>query len=283
MADETILRLALTAAYGNSTWINIDRLVEEIYDPDTTPEDSRRFYLNQIVAAANSWVDPNQWDANAHLDVEPLGPNQPVCLGFDGGLTDDSTALVAVRVADGAPFLLGLWEKPTGPAGKGWSIYKPAVRDKVENVFENLDVVAFFADVAYWETDVDTWRDTYGEQLLLKATTSHAVAFDMRGHQSETTRSIEALHRAITDGDLPWGPHNLDDDRDGAAALRRHVLNARRRVGRFGISFGKESRESPKKVDALAAMLLARMARTRVLGEGVLAKRRKPTGTFYSF
>lgn len=283
MADEVILRLALKAAYGDSSWIDIDRLVEEIYDPDTSPEDSRRFYLNQIVAAANSWIDPDQWDANAHLDIEPLTKDQPVCLGFDGGLTDDSTALVAVRVSDGAPFLLGLWEKPTGPAGTGWSIDKPAVRDKTEWAFENLDVVAFFADVAYWETDVDAWRDTHGEALLIKATTRHAVAFDMRGHQSETTRSIEALHRAITDGDLPWGPHNLDDERDGAAALRRHVLNARRRVGRFGVSFGKESRESPKKVDALAALLLARMARTRVLGENVLAKRRKPAGKFHSF
>lgn len=283
MADETLLLAALRATYGDATWVDFDRLIEEIYDPDTSPEDARRFYLNQIVAAANSWIAPSLWDANARLDIEPLGPDQPVCLGFDGGLTDDASALVAVRVSDGAPFLLGLWEKPEGPAAVGWSVDKSVVRDKVDHAFAHLDVVAFFSDVAYWETDVDAWRDEYGEKLLLKATTRHAVAWDMRGHQAETVRATEALHRAITDEEIPFGPHELDGDRDGAAALRRHVLNARRRENRFGVSFGKESRESPQKVDALAALLLARMARTRVLGEGVLGKRRKRTGNLYGF
>ena len=282
MADEHLLRAALAATYGDATWIDLDRLVEEIYDPDTSPEDSRRFYLNEIVAAADSWIAPDEWDAN-RTDVEPLAADQPVTLGFDGALTDDSTALVAVRVSDGAPFLLAIWEKPSGPAGEGWSVPKDQARDAVDHAFGHLDVVAFFADVAYWETDVDAWRDTYGERLLLKATTRHAVAWDMRGHQSDTTRETETLHRAITDTAIPWGPHLLNDGRDGAQILRRHVLNARRRPNRWGISFGKESRESPKKVDALAALLLARMARTRVLGEGVLTKRRKAAGTLIGF
>jgi phage terminase large subunit-like protein len=47
---------------------------------------------------------------------------------------------------------------------------------------------------------------------------------------------------------------------DGDADLRRHVLNARRRVNNYGISFGKESRESPRKVDAYAALMLAHEA-----------------------
>lgn len=283
MADEATLREALRVTYGDATWIDLDRLVEEIYDPDTTPEDARRYYLNQIVAAADSWIAPDEWDANKQDSIDPLTNDQPVTLGFDGGLTDDSTALVAVRVSDGAPFLLAIWEKPDGPAGAQWQVPKDQARDAVDHAFATLDVVAFFSDVAYWETDVDRWRDEYGETLLLKATTRHAVAWDMRGHLSETTLATQALHRAITDAEIPWGPHTLNDGRDGAQILRRHILNARRRPNRWGISFGKESRESPKKVDALAALLLARMARTRVLGEGVLTKRRKSTGVLMGF
>lgn len=283
LADEKLLRGTLKATYGDATWIDLDRLVEEIYDPDTSPEDARRFYLNEIVAAADSWIAPDEWDANRDAAIEPLLSDQPVTLGFDGGLTDDSTALVAVRVSDGAPFLLAIWEKPDGPAGANWQVPKDQARDAVDHAFGSLDVVAFFSDVAYWETDVDRWRDEYGETLLLKATTRHAVAWDMRGHLSETTLATQALHRAITDGEIPWGPHTLNDGRDGAQILRRHILNARRRPNRWGISFGKESRESPKKVDALAALLLARMARTRVLGEGVLTKRRKSTGVLMGF
>jgi hypothetical protein len=296
LADEAAVRNALVLAYGDASWVDIDRILAEVYDPDTPPEEARRFYLNQIVAAADSWVAPAEWAKNRRDDLTPLRFGKPgsktdrgdlVTLGFDGSLTDDSTALVACRVDDGAVFLLAIWEKPEGAAGQGWEVPKEQVRGAVDHAFSTLDVVAFFSDVAYWETDVDGWRDEYSERLLVKATTRHAVAWDMRGHQMDTTRSVEALHRAITDGEIPWGPHLLGaGPATGAAAdeiLTRHVLNARRRPNRWGVGFGKETRESPKKVDVLACVVLARMARTRVLAEGGLKKRRRPSGRVMGF
>ncbi|MBX6387152.1 MAG: terminase, partial [Microbispora sp.] len=255
LADEDELLRGLALAYGDATWVDLERIREEVYDPSTPPEEARRFYLNQIVAAADSWVSPAEWGANENPDLAPLADKETITLGFDGGRTDDSSALVACRVSDGAPFLLGLWEKPNGPAGVGWEVDQSQVRDMVDHAFARYDVVAFFSDVAYWETDVDAWRDEYGERLLVKATTRHAVAWDMRSHQADTVRAVEALNRAIVDHECP---HN------GDARLTRHVLNARRRPNRWGVSFGKETRESPKKVDALAAFILARMARSRV-------------------
>lgn len=281
LADVESLTAGLVAAYGDSAatpanpsgWVDLERLRAEVYDPDTPPEDARRFYLNQITAAADAWVAPAEYDGN-QKPVAPLADGETVSLGFDGSLRDDSTALVAVRLSDGAPFLLGLWEKPEGPAGTGWEVDKEQVRGVVAHTMERLDVVAFFSDVAYWETDVDAWRAEYGEALLVKARTSHAVAWDMRTKQADTVRAVEALHRRLTDGEAPH---------DGDPRLRRHVLNARRRPNRWGVSFGKETRESPKKVDALAAWVLADMARSRVIAEGVLAKRRKPAGVLYGF
>ena len=283
LADEPMLRAALVATYGDSTWVDIDRFVAEVYDPDTPPEEARRFYLNQIIAAADSWTTPAELGRNRDEDGPPLLPGDTICLGFDGSLTDDSTALLAVRVDDGAPFLLGIWEKPEGPAGAGWEVPKDAVRGVVDHAYATYDVVAHFSDVAYWETDVDAWRAEYGERLAIKATARHAVAWDMRAHKMETTHATEALHRAITDGELPLIPHRLDDGRDGLAILTRHILNARRRPNRWGIGFGKESRESPKKVDALAALVLARMARGRVLGEGALRRRKGTPGRLVGF
>lgn len=286
MATEPVLRAALVCAYGDSWWVDLDDIISEIYSPDTPPEDSCRFYLNQIVDAADAWVTTEQFDSNRRPDLRPLRtmPHgswkraDTVCLGFDGSRTDDSTALVAVRVEDGAFFLLGLWERPPGPDGQGWEVPREQVRGAVDEAFATLNVVAFFGDVAEWETDVDDWRDRYGERLLVGASYNHKVAWDMRGHQADTTRAAEALHRSITDGDLP---HNYGLE----SPVRRHFLNARRRPGRYGVTFGKEGRESPLKVDIVAAVLLARLARSRVLGKGVLSTaapgrlQRYPTNT----
>ncbi|WWV91831.1 terminase large subunit [Microbacterium phage phiMiGM15] len=301
IADRNAVEAALRIAYGGSHWVNLDRILREFYDPDLPPEQARRFYLNQIVAAADSWVSPAEWHGNRagegeRAAIEPLRLGNPdrrndlgdvVTLGFDGSLTDDSTALVAVRVDDGAPFLLAIWERPEGPAGQGWAVPKEDVRDAVAFAFAHLDVVAFFSDVAYWETDVDAWRDEYNERLLVKATSRHAIGWDMRGHQMDTTRAVEALHRNITDRELPWRAHELvagsSKGLAGHEILTRHVLNARRRPNRWGVAFGKETRESPKKVDALAALVLARLARTRVLGEGALKKKRRAPGRLIGF
>jgi phage terminase large subunit-like protein len=81
----------------------------------------------------------------------------------------------------------------------------------------------------------------------------------MRSRLGIATRATERLAAAIRDGQLR---HN------GDPTLRRHVLNTRRRPNRYGISFGKESRESPNKVDGFAAMQLADMARTDLIEKG---------------
>ena len=67
---------------------------------------------------------------------------------------------------------------------------------------------------------------------------------------------------------------------NGNRVLRKHALNARRRENRFGTTFGKESRESPLKVDAYAAMILAELA-YRDLSESGQLKRR--TGHVYAY
>jgi len=281
LTDEAALIEGLRCAYGDATWLDLERILGEIYDLDTPPEEARRFYLNQIVAAADSWIAPAVLGVNAAPAGKPLAPGDEVALGFDGALTDDSTILVAVRITDGAPFVLGAWERPEGAKGQGWEVDKSAVRGVVDYAHATYSVAAFFSDVAYWETDVDAWRDEYGETYRVKATTRHAVAWDMRGHQQDTVRGVEALHRAITDGETPLIAHRLPDGRDGLAILTTHTLNARRRPNRWGISFGKETRESTLKVDALAAWILARMARTAVLGTP--AKKKKTAGRLYGF
>jgi len=58
----------------------------------------------------------------------------------------------------------------------------------------------------------------------------------------------------------------------------QHVYNARRRPNQYGVSFGKEHRESVRKVDWLSAAVLARLARQNYLTLPESKRRKKRTG-----
>jgi hypothetical protein len=259
LADEPVLRAGLVKLYADMPWIEIDRIVAEVYDPNTDPGDARRFYLNEVTSADDALVTAAQYDqckAEAGL-VE----GDTVCLGFDGGRTDDATALVAVKVSDRLFEPVGIWEKPSNTTA--WEIDREAVDEAVHRAFLKFKVVGFYADVALWESYIDRWANEYRARLKVKASPQSAVGWDMRSRQQLGTRGTERLVAAIRDGQVRWSP-----DAEFARVLRTHVLNARRRPNRYGISFGKESRESPLKVDGFAAAQLADMARHDLLEGG---------------
>lgn len=259
LADRASLRAGLAAAYGDSTWVDLDRLIEEIYDPNTPPSEARRFYLNQITAAEDAWITAHEWDA-CHVD-DLIVPGDVVVLGFDGSRADDATALAVCRLDDGLLDLAAVWEKPDGPAGDGWEVPRDQVDDTVDHTVARFTVVGFYADVAGFESYVDEWSVRYADRLKVKASPRSAVGWDMRARVGEfTRRGAETLHATIVDRTLRQTGH---------PALRRHALNARRRPNRWGVSFGKEHRESLRKVDALAAGALARIARQDALTAGV--------------
>jgi phage terminase large subunit-like protein len=276
ISDIDQLRAALRGIYHDAPWIDIETLLGEVLDPSTPVEVSRRFYLGQIVASAEAWTSLQDYDAcAAPLGTRPLTPGDTVVLGFDGSLTDDSTALVVMRCEDQCVFLFGLWEAPVGPTAANWRVDQADVDETVHKAFADYDVVAFFSDVAYWESFVENWATTYADRLLVSATTRSAVGYDMRGHLYDLTRAAEAMQAAIESGTfLQWPDRRM----------RRHFANARRRLNRYGISFGKTSRESKDKVDVVAATMLARMACQLIFSKQALEKRKpQRTGVVVAF
>ncbi|MFA7297328.1 MAG: Terminase, partial [Dehalococcoidia bacterium] len=79
----------------------------------------------------------------------------------------------------------------------------------------------------------------------------------------------EAFHDAVVEAALTH---------DGDTRLARHVYNARRRPNAWGITIGKEARLSPRKIDAAAAAVLARLCRQDYLALPDRRKRRQKTG-----
>lgn len=246
------LRIALPKIRGDATWLNIETIIAAVLDTTVAPARSRRMWLNQIVAEEDAVVGPAEWDSLKDEDAV-LRPGDAIVLGFDGAKSDDSTALVAIRIEDRCAFVLCLEEKPEGPRGEGWEVNKPKVDGAVRNAFSTYDVKAFYADVAYWESHIDNWAEDYREVLAIKASERNAVAWDMRQALKKVTYAHERLIQAIFDGTIKH---------DGDLRLRRHAMNARRRENVHGVSFSKESPESPKKVDAYAALMVAHEALT---------------------
>ena len=136
----------------------------------------------------------------------------------------------------------------------------------LNKAFERWDVVAFFADVAYWQSYVDTWAEQYRDRLAVRASARHSVAFDMRGRLRDFTRAAESTRAAIEERTF-----TIAND----VRLIRHIKNARRRPNAFGVGLGKESRESERKVDAAVAMVLAREARRMAIERGRLSERNR--------
>ncbi len=266
--DRASLEAGLRFVYGDSKWVDIDRVIADWWDPNTDPQDARHFYGNQITHASDQWISQPEWAGR--LDVNKVvGDREVITLGFDGsrsrarGITD-ATALIGCRVSDGhlfEPLAHSVWEQPPGEAGKDWRVPVSEVDTAVAAVFARYTVVGFFADPAKWETFIAAWEAKYQSTLKVKATRDHPIEWWMTGGRSGLiVRALEQFHSAVIEGDVTH---------DGSYALTRHVLNARRRPSRSGMQIAKEHPESVNKIDAAVAAVLAWQARLAAIAAGV--------------
>lgn len=261
LADEKALFAALVEAYGDAgEWQDFDSLVDEFYDPRKSPEDCRRYFLNTRGAANTGWLSPHDWEACARPE-RTLDPGDTITLGFDGSIRDDATALVACRVSDGHLHLLGLWEKPEGPAGDGWSVDTADVDRVVAAAFERYNVIGMFADPAHWQDYVTNWTAEYGDQVRVRASRDRPLSWWTNKHVA-MVNATSRLYEAIRSESVSYNPDDV--------ALTRHALNAHRRIlGRSGVGIAKEYAGSPRKIDAIMAAILAYECRAAAIADGV--------------
>lgn len=267
LSDEDQVRAGIREAYGPFAEVmDVERILSEFYDPRNDPQDSRRYYFNQPTSSKDAFISSPEWMACAASKTVSKGDE--ITLGFDGsrkrtrGLTD-ATALIGCRVSDGHLFEIRIWEQPEGPAGEGWEVPITEVDYEVRQAFENYKVVGMFADPAKWESYVAQWEADFGKKLKVKSSQAHPIEWWMTGNRSYlVVRALEQFQNAVIDKELTHS----------GLALTRHVLNARRRLGRSGVSIAKEHPESPNKIDAAVAAVLAYQARLQALSKGEATK-----------
>lgn len=275
MSDRDSLLAGLRHVYGDSAqdaggWVDLERIVAEVWDHATDPQDARRFYLNQITHASDSWLSQPDW--SACLDVDAVvADGDTIVLGFDGSRgrakgKADATALIGCRVSDGLLFEIRVWEQPDGPSGQNWSPNPLEVDAAVRGCFDRWRVVGFYADPSGWGEYVARWEAQFARRLRVKASQGEPISVWPRGKTSNVGLAVEALREAVVTGDAK---HN------GSPALTRHVLNARRRATRTGYLIFKAYPDSPDKIDAAYAAVMAWKARVDALALGLNDRKRR--------
>lgn len=280
LSDRDSLMAGLRVAYGDSSGhpgrcvihpvpcppghVDLDVVLATVWDPAIDPQRARADFLNQVTHASDSWMPAPDWRARID-EYRIVTSTEPVVLGFDGSRgrvrgKADATALVGCTVSDGHLFELNVWEQPDGPGGKDWLPNAAEIDLAVAAAFRDYNVVGFYADPSGWSEQVAGWEARYGHSLKVKASQASPIAAWPRGKDSRVVEYVERLRVALVAGEA---------SHDGSSALTRHVLNARRRPTRTGYLLFKEFPESPRKIDAAYAAVMAWKARIDGISAGV--------------
>lgn len=259
---------------GDAKWLDTrpnGRIVKSILNPENSTSESRRKWYNQVVGTEDAWAQPAWVDREENRRKgESLEDGDRIVLFGDGSKSGDDTGLVACRVSDGFTQLLHHQHPGRDEAGKPLLVDRNEVDAAVIQAFDTYSVVAFYFDPShakaddqveedrFWWPMVDQWHERYHRRLNKKfwpvksGPKLHSVAFDMSG-----TFAQQLYQPAVTQvaEDMEAGKTPYRD----SPALRRHLKNARRREGRFGLVIGKENRSSTRKVDLAVCFVGARM------------------------
>jgi hypothetical protein len=256
LSSDAGIRAAVIEASGPvAEWSDLDSIVEQWRDPTSDRTYLERVWLNRLVQASSQAFDVEKWKALTRMD-NPARPGDAIVLGFDGALFWDSTALVACHVATGHLWVAGLWERPHGR--DQWQVPADEVNAAVRDLFQRFAVWRMYADPPYWEAWIATWAGEFGEKRVIEWRTNQ---------RTQMVAALRAFDTAMREGTITH---------DGSKDLARHIGNARKQEmpqrdekGQPLWLIRKERSDSPHKMDAAMAAVLAYEARRDAVSAGV--------------
>lgn len=234
----------------NGGHIDLDSIEPEAVElMEKSPAEAERFFGNRITAGTGSWVEVSKWASRGPKEgQEPrkVPAGAMVVLGFDGSDTDDWTAIRA-ETADGYQFTptYGPNNRPTiwNPEDYEGQVPRLEVAAAVDELMSRYKVIRMYCDPPYWETEVDTWAEKYGEKVVIRWHTRRPV---------QMHEAAERLKTDIVKADSGF-------THDGCEVTELHVANARTAV-RPGNRYVLEKATQAQKIDACVTSIICHEA-----------------------
>lgn len=253
-------------------WVNINGVLDDVFDPATTLSDAARYFGNKPHASADAFVPYEVLTAATVENLEAEGidavtRHNPVVVGFDGswgrsrGVTD-ATAIVAMRVSDGLSWAVRVWEQPDNAQGRDWEPPRAEIDDTMRRFIQDFNVVDGLFDPAGWEALAAEWESLIQKKRNGSRRANGAGFGTMlwRGNQlNKVAEATKALRIALYEKEVMLTGPNV---------LVRHLTNAQYRETRAGKIMYKESPSSARKIDAAYALMLAYQSKLRVSAKG---------------
>jgi|GEM_PF-434735 len=208
------------------------------------PADFQTKRLNLFVESTSRWMDMPKF-RDCKSDREPI-PGEPITLGLDGSMNDDSTALIATTLDGFHQWVAGLWERPEDDPD--WEVPYLEVEERVDAMFEQFDVRRMYADPFRWHHSLSRMRDKHGDKFVLNFPNTNP----------RMAPACSAYYQAVSMGALTHsGDKNLD----------RHMRNCAEKKTDHGIVIskprsGRGGTMKRAKIDAAVASVMSFAAAT---------------------
>jgi hypothetical protein len=248
-------RKVLRAVYGDSWWVDLDRIDQEIEALlEHDPAQAERFFLNRKMASEGAAFDFERFRKLAKPKTPPR--NAVVVIGIDGARYDDALAVVACEVKTGYVWTVDIVERPAD-AREDYAHDLDRVFGAVDEVFRTYNVWRAYCDPQHIDPLITRLQNSHGDKRIVEWLTyrPRPIAWAIRNFQ-----------QAIGEGLV---------SHDGDERLVRHVRNARTRKltvlddrERQMVTLCKDHEKSPRKIDAAMAAVLAWEARSNCIAAG---------------
>lgn len=273
-------RKALKLVYGDSYWVDLDRVeteIEALLPRD--PAQAERWFLNRKRSEEGKAFDADAWDATADREYVP-DESALVVLGVDGARFRDAIAIVGTEVETGHQWVVGIWERPDW-ADETYEHPFEEVDGVMVDAFERFDVWRAYVDPQHIDPLVTRWQGRWGDKVVIEWHTNRPkpTAFAVRNYLDAIGAAAAHLGRG---GEGPAGFSH-----DGDLDMRRHVRNAVRMKtnvrddeGQPMFVLQKDRPNSPRKIDGAMAGTLSWEARSDAIAAGATKRQAFRVGGF---